>query len=272
MQQPKGIAVVLGVILGLVVIGAVIAGVLLFKSESKKPIPATNTNTALQLGCSVDSDCSSYCGVDPCFQPICGVTTIGAAGSCTCRSTCGPIVPGGNTNAAANTNTNANVNVSTNVNANSSASTAGWKTYTNTKHAYSVLYPSDWRVNTQGACSLDYVGFGKDEGGVQYTCPPDGGGWTYNISAISNSTVEKFINDIKKNNVVTVSDSMISGKPAKHYQYTFTSEFLGGTFTNEGYIVANGATLFDISSEFDGTVKINDAELGTFAKTFTFTE
>lgn len=154
MQQPKGIAVVLGVIFGLLVIGAVIGGVLLFKDESKTKAPVTNTNTALQLGCSVDADCSTYCGADPCYQPICGVTTIGEAGSCTCRSICGPIVTSGNTNTttntnASNTNTSANTNAATNTN--NTVSTTSWKLYTNTELGFTLKFPSTWEGYTVGA-------------------------------------------------------------------------------------------------------------------------
>lgn len=157
MQHPKGIAVVLGVILGLVVVGAVVGGVFLIRGESKTQAPAANANAALQLVCSVDADCVSYCGGDPCYQPICGVTTIGAAGSCTCRSTCGPIAPGGNTNATTNVNTNstANVNTSTNANTNSTVSTTSWKLYTNTKYGYSIQYPANWILNTNALSSGD---------------------------------------------------------------------------------------------------------------------
>jgi hypothetical protein len=153
MQQPKGIAVVLGVVFSLLIVGAVVGGVLLFKYESKTPLEPVNANAALQLGCTVDADCVSYCGTDPCYQPICGVTKIGAAGSCTCRSICGPIVTGGNTNATTNvnvnsaTNTNSNVNSSTNANTNSTVSTTSWKLYTNAVLGFSFQYPANYRLH-----------------------------------------------------------------------------------------------------------------------------
>lgn len=124
MQQPRGIAVILGVVISLGIIAVVATGVFLIQ---RKPVVenTTNTNTALNLACTIDADCSSYCGADSCYQPICGTNTIGGTGSCTCRSLCGPIAP------AANTNT--------------SVSTAGWKTYTNVEHSYTLKYPSDWK-------------------------------------------------------------------------------------------------------------------------------
>lgn len=157
MKQPKGIAVVLGVLFGLVIVGAVVGGILLFKSESKTQTPVANTNTALQLACNSDADCISYCGGDPNYQPICGVTTIGAAGSCTCRSTSGLIVPGGNTNVTVNANSN--TNVSTNANTNSTVSTTSWKKYTNTKVAYTIKLPEAWNpISEFSGGPLDLVG------------------------------------------------------------------------------------------------------------------
>lgn len=134
---PKGFTLLLGVVLAAMVIGVVVGGALLFRHQTSTTTNTSNANAALNLACSVDADCSSYCGGDQCYQPICGTTTIGGTGSCTCRSLCGPIAP------AANTNANANVNASTNANTNSTASTAGWKTYefksktTNVKFAFS---------------------------------------------------------------------------------------------------------------------------------------
>ncbi len=152
MQQPKGNGVVLGVIFGLVVVGAVVAGILFFKSESKTQAPATNTNAALQLTCSRDEDCTSYCGTDPSYQPICGVTTIGTEGTCTCRAVTS------NANATVNATTNSNANGNANVNAstpakggsasggntNSTVSTAGWKTYSSSYYGFSFRYPASW--------------------------------------------------------------------------------------------------------------------------------
>ncbi|MEK7631900.1 MAG: hypothetical protein AAB445_03470 [Patescibacteria group bacterium] len=138
MQHPRGIAVILGVVISLGIIAVAVTGVVLIQRKPAAPA-ATNTNAALNLACTIDADCSSYCGADACFQPICGTTTIGGTGSCTCRSLCGPIVP------AANTNTSVNVNASTNANTNTAVDpTAGWKTYTNATQGYSVKYPSDW--------------------------------------------------------------------------------------------------------------------------------
>ena len=142
MQQPRGIAVILGVVISLGIIAVVVTGVVLIQRKPAVPA-ATNTNTALNLACTIDADCSSYCGADACYQPICGTTTIGGTGSCTCRSLCGPIVP------AANTNASANVNASTNANINSSVSTAGWKTYTNSDTGYSFMYPPSFSVQAE---------------------------------------------------------------------------------------------------------------------------
>lgn len=175
MRQPKGIAVVLGVILGLIVIGAIVGGIVLMRESHTTPTPAANTNATLQLGCSVDADCSTYCGADPCFQPICGVSSIGESGSCTCRSICGPIGNTGNTNTSGNvnisTNTNAtvNTNTSTNSNTNTAVNTAGWKTYTDTKYGYSFNYPASWRetvyvVDANSPLSGDGVKFEDPSG------------------------------------------------------------------------------------------------------------
>jgi hypothetical protein len=153
MQQPKGIAVVLGVIFGLAVVGVLIAGIFFFTRESKIPTPAGDTNVALQLSCTTDADCVSYCGADPCYQPVCGVTATGAASSCTCRSLCGPIVTGGNNNTNGNVNIskNSNTNTSTNSNTNSAVNTTGWKTYTNDGLKYSFQYPQDWLVEDKAS-------------------------------------------------------------------------------------------------------------------------
>lgn len=166
MQQQKGIAVVLGVILGLVVVGVVVTGILLIRKSQPIQVPISTTNTALKLSCNVDADCSTYCGADPCYQPICGVSAIGEAGSCTCRSICGPIVTGGNTNAKANTNAsnaniNSNVNTSTNENTNSTVSTTSWKMYTNTDFGYTIKYPSDWPIEPQNTTTKSVVTIGN---------------------------------------------------------------------------------------------------------------
>ena len=141
MQHPRGIAVILGVVIALGIIAAVVTGVFLVQRTSPTP-KTTDTNTALNLACTADADCTSYCGADPCYQPICGVTAIGAAGSCTCRSICGPIAT---TNSNGNTNTTVNTNSSANTNA--SVSTAGWKTYTDPQGVFSFKYPTGWTIS-----------------------------------------------------------------------------------------------------------------------------
>lgn len=143
MQQPRGIAVILGVVISLGIIAVAVTGVVLVQRKPAVPA-ATNTNGALNLACTIDADCSSYCGADQCYQPICGTTTIGGSGSCTCRSLCGPIAP------AVNTNTTVNTNVATNGNTNTAPDpTAGWKTYTNEQYSYQVRYPTAWKLTQE---------------------------------------------------------------------------------------------------------------------------
>ncbi|MEK7518742.1 MAG: hypothetical protein AAB424_01965 [Patescibacteria group bacterium] len=179
MQQPKGIAVVLGVLLGLVVVGTVVGGVLFFRGEFKSQIATTpakggsasggNTNAALQLTCNSDADCISYCGGDPNYQPTCGVSTIGGAGSCTCRSTTGVTVTTGNTNVRVNMNATVNANSSapggagsgTAGNTNSTVSTTSWKLYTNTDFGYTIKYPSDWPIEPQNTSIKSVVTIGN---------------------------------------------------------------------------------------------------------------
>lgn len=145
MQHPRGIAVVLGVVISLGIIAVVVTGVVLIQRKPAVPA-ATNTNGALNLACTIDADCSSYCGADSCYQPICGTNTIGGTGSCTCRSLCGPIAPATNSN----TTTNANVN--------SSVSTAGWSTYTNTAAGYTFLYPPTFGVSVESGGDVSIAG------------------------------------------------------------------------------------------------------------------
>jgi len=113
-----GFTLLLGVVLGAVVIGLVVVAVFVVRHNPSGNTSTSNANAALNLACSEDVDCVSYCGTDPCFQPICGVTTIGAAGSCTCRSTCGPLAPTTNTSGNANTNATVNTNITTNTSGN----------------------------------------------------------------------------------------------------------------------------------------------------------
>jgi len=166
----------------------------------------------------------------------------------------------------------ANLNVNEVTNANTNNSNLG--VYNNTKYQYTVTLPTGWRANTDEFCSMDNVGFGQDEPGEKYQCPPDGGGWTYNISAIQNTTIAAAQEDIvtKNHPEAKVVDDTISGKSAKHYLYTFTSEYLGGTFTQEGYLVSNGSTVFDIWTQQDGSVSEYDSAFDQFAKSFTFTD
>lgn len=170
-----------------------------------------------------------------------------------------------------NTNSVAvNTNTETNVNANNS----NLGVYTNTKYQYTVTLPTGWRANTDEFCRMDNVGFGQDEPGEKYKCPPDGGGWVYNIAAIQNTTITAVQENtvIKNNPDAKVVDDTINGKSAKHYLYTFTSEYLGGTFTQEGYLLSNGSTVFDIWTQHDGSVSEYDSAFDQFAKSFTFTD
>lgn len=105
MQLPRGFSIVVGVIFGLAVVGVVMSAVLLFRGTTPEPATA-NVNGALMLSCTSDADCASYCGTDACYTPVCATSTIGSAGSCTCRSTCGPV---STTNANANTNTSVRI-------------------------------------------------------------------------------------------------------------------------------------------------------------------
>ena len=167
----------LGVLLGLVVVGTVVGGVLFFRGEFKSQIATTpakggsasggNTNAALQLTCNSDADCISYCGGDPNYQPTCGVSTIGGAGSCTCRSTTGVTVTTGNTNVRVNMNATVNANSSapggagTAGNTNSTVSTTSWKLYTNTDFGYTIKYPSDWPIEPQNTSIKSVVTIGN---------------------------------------------------------------------------------------------------------------
>jgi len=165
---------------------------------------------------------------------------------------------------------NLNVNEVTNVNSNNS----NLGVYANTKYQYTVTLPTGWRANIDEFCSIDNVGFGQDKTGEKYKCPPDGGGWMYNISAIQNTTITAVQEDtvIKNHPDAKVVDDTINGKSAKHYLYTFTSEYLGGTFTQEGYLVNNVSTVFDIWMQSDGSVTEYDSAFGQFAKLLIFTD
>lgn len=175
-----------------------------------------------------------------------------------------------NTNASANANSVTNANAVTNENTNNS----NLSVYTNLKYHYIVSLPSGWRANTDEFCSMDNVGFGQDGPGEKYQCPPDGGGWTYNISATSYyPTVAKAQEEIvSKNPGAKIVDDTISGKSAKHYLYTFSSEYLGGTFTLEGYLLSNESIVFDIRTQLDGSVSEYDSVFDQFAKSFIFTD
>ncbi|MDP2789615.1 MAG: PsbP-related protein [bacterium] len=257
MQQPKGIAVVLGVLLGLVVVGVVVGGILLFKGESKTQIPVVNTNTALQLVCNSDADCISYCGGDSNYQPICGVTVIGAAGFCTCRSIAGSAVTTGNTNVTTNTNTNANANVnaSTNANTSSTVSTTSWKMYSDPQTRFTFLYPTDGVISTtelQVNQLLAIDAFSKRDGLLELMR-------VYVFSNPSKLTSAQWVANIKKavegppgyettfaDRVTSESVTTLDGLPAVKLVTSQTDH------SNAEVYIAAGTNIFFISYETDG--------------------
>lgn len=268
MQQPKGIAVVLGVIFGLVVVGAVVAGILLIKGELKNPSPVTNTNTALQLACSNDADCISYCGGDPSYQPTCGVTTIGAAGSCTCRSKSGIPATTGNTNATTSTNvnsaTNANVNanVSTNANTNSTVSTTSWKLYTNTDFGYTIKYPSDWPIEPQNTSIKSVVTIGNT--------PAEPSAGPFGVYVKKNDIdLTAFLSSYKQgfpDGCLTDKQTTVSG--VTWTEVSCTEAFAGQT--KKSYQLTKNGSIYQLYY-IEGSTSIN-ATFQLILSTFTFTK
>lgn len=155
---------------------------------------------------------------------------------------------------ATDTNTAVNTNAANNF-------TLQNQLFSNNVYSYQVTLPAGWVPNTDEFCSIQHVGFGK---GI-YKCPPDGGGWIYNISAIENSTLdtllEKYADDI-------VVDESINGLPVKHYLHPFTSEYLGGDFTNEGYYLEAANIIFHIHYQTTGTVTDFNQNFVNFANSF----
>lgn len=153
------------------------------------------------------------------------------------------------TNSSVNTNTTSNTNTETDL-------TAGWETYTNTIHGYSIRYPSNWPINST---SFSAVTIG--------TVPAEPGPGALTLNVYIDKTVAQRLSELKANypdGCTTETSTTVSGEAGTMLQCY-------GAFANEPHeltLVASGSKTYELTY-ISGSMS-TDPIMKQILSTFTF--